>query len=136
VFFIEQEEVITRLQVQDESTSEFYRKIFLVVPILSCLAYPVLAPSSFGTTTLVLCVSSLLASAYTLWAMPPPSKQTVFVAPSPLEQYLPTLNAVLAGLLALGPVATKGQGAVTEGYFILYFLPAGKFADATLRSSF
>ncbi|KAL1633714.1 hypothetical protein SLS58_010978 [Diplodia intermedia] len=81
----EQEKLIAQLQTEDVARTDFYKKAFLALPALSLTLYlrPLLAPSSFAEfLTAVLAITSLAASAYTLYFIPlgnPPSSSSSFL---------------------------------------------------------
>ncbi|GME28066.1 hypothetical protein GTA08_BOTSDO01164 [Neofusicoccum parvum] len=69
----EQEKLITQIHKEDLAKTDFYKKAFLALPALSLALYlrPFFAPSSFSEfLTAALAVTSLAASAYTLYFIP------------------------------------------------------------------
>jgi hypothetical protein len=123
---IEQEELITRLQEQDTTATDLYRKIFVGAPILACFTYPFTAPVDFGIMTTMLCLSSLLYSAYALWTMPISTQQLLELDSGPVATHLPLLNSVLAGILVVGSLV-KGNGVIVDSNFILSALPGREY---------
>ncbi|RDA87199.1 hypothetical protein CP532_2520 [Ophiocordyceps camponoti-leonardi (nom. inval.)] len=109
----EQEAVIFRLVEANASRNRLFLKILLALPLLASVPYITLLPSLLA----LLSITSLLATAYLLYLLPPHetgippldrwaslSRQRHPLAPSyksPLETYLPSLNAVAAALLVL-----------------------------------
>jgi hypothetical protein len=65
----------------------------------------------------------------------PTSKQSPLVAKGPVEKYGQVLNTVLAALLAVGPVLTRGQQAVEEGALLLSILPACELYDSRVTNA-
>ncbi|KAB2575074.1 hypothetical protein BFW01_g8314 [Lasiodiplodia theobromae] len=143
----EQEKLITELQTEDVAKTEFYKKAFLALPALSLILYlrPLFASSSFAEfLTAVLAVTSLAASAYTLYFIPlgnPPSSSflparaqvssgsavrrgyemalrtlgTGGVDDGPVEKFLPLLNLALCLVVWLKSRTAKDEVAGWEG---------------------
>jgi hypothetical protein len=68
-----QEALLTTLQSQDEATSSLYRRLFLVLPVSTSLAYvPAFAWASGATETFVALLSVVVPAlaAWILWAYP------------------------------------------------------------------
>lgn len=141
----EQEKLITQIQTDDVAKTEFYKKAFLALPALSLILYlrPLIAPSSFSEfLTAALALTSLAASAYTLYFVPlgnPPSSlhgrvsigegsgPTVLdkllrilgtggVDDGPVERFLPLLNMALCLVVWLESLAAKAKVEGWEGY--------------------
>jgi hypothetical protein len=101
----EQEKVISSLATQDAAQTDLYLKIFLVLPVLTAALY---IPALFTVTSrrdfaqIAFCISSLLSTALTLFRHGPiASFAELFGDASSSAFYVPALNAVLSGLLAL-----------------------------------
>lgn len=120
----EQEEVITNLRTRDEDSTQFYRKVFLPLPILASLIY---LPSIFtfhatrrDVFIALLAISAMISTAWILWFFPPkmppradykgkrPMYAVQYQAEGPIEEYLPILTGALVVTLAMvGMLAWK-----------------------------
>ncbi|KAH7058591.1 hypothetical protein B0J12DRAFT_650832 [Macrophomina phaseolina] len=141
----EQEKLITQIEAEDGAKTDFYKKAFLALPALSLVLYlrPLLAPSSFSEfLTAALAITSLAASAYTLYFVPlgsppPPLPGRVSIGggsvprgldrvlgilgtgsvdDGPVERFLPLLNLALCLVVWLESLAAKAKVEGWEGY--------------------
>lgn len=116
-----QERLIEDLRTASVASGIFYRKLFLLVPLVASL-FSLYTFLTERRLTSLLSLSSLVCTAYTLHYMPlsPQDKKgktamyKVNAAKSPLEAYLPLLNAGMAGLLMIAAAVSwrRGQGEV------------------------
>jgi hypothetical protein len=130
-----QDALLTSLKTQDDAKNALYRKLYLVIP-LSAATYFFLtlftAASARQRLIALLSLSSLLCTAYILHFMPLQTPDTkgkravyqVQSLSSPIEQYLPYLNAALAGLMLLSAGGSWRRGAVDDAW--KEALPASK----------
>lgn len=104
-FLAEQEKVISDLSTKDAAQTDLFRKIFLLLPVLAALPYiPGLfspqSPRTFAQS--LFCISSLLATAFTLFRHGPIlNVAALFSDAASPAFYIPALNAGLSGILAL-----------------------------------
>lgn len=112
-----QEQLIDELRARSKASDAFYRKLFLVVPLIAGI-FSLYTFLTERRITSLLSLSSLVCTAYTLHYMPlkPEDKKgktamyKVHAAKSPLEQYLPILNAGMVGLLTIAAVVSWKRG--------------------------
>ena len=131
----EQDELISDLYAYDSDSTTFYTRLFTALLLLIAfieLVHFVTSPSLRP----LLATSSLLATAYVLFAIPlPPASAAPGILdalvlggePTPLRRYLVPLNGTLAAVLALGGTVNWTRDAV-EGVFAI--LPLGKAAES------
>ncbi|KAM0335243.1 hypothetical protein ACHAQA_000287 [Verticillium albo-atrum] len=134
----EQETLIASLAAENTSRNATFRLLLLPLPVVSLLPYLLAFPPSFPT---LLAITSLLATAYLLYAQPPDktglrvvddwvqpaaaqrAKQRRGAAPfvleekGPLDIYLPILNLGLSAVVALMGTFTKGREGGLLGYW-------------------
>ncbi|OQO02801.1 hypothetical protein B0A48_11084 [Cryoendolithus antarcticus] len=120
-----QEALLDSLRDQDDARSQLYLRVYLVVPIIAALYYLfAMFTSSTARQTLisVLSLSSLLCTISILYFIPigaaiGKGKKPLYlveVEKSPMEKYLPALNAALSGLLCLSALASWRRGAIED----------------------
>ncbi|CZT20631.1 uncharacterized protein RCC_06489 [Ramularia collo-cygni] len=112
-----QERLIETLRTTSAASDAFYRKLFLILPLGAALfsMYTFLIERRL---TALLSLSSLACTAYTLHYLPlsPQDKKgktamyKVNAAKSPIEQYLPILNAGMVGLLVIAGTVSWMRG--------------------------
>ncbi|ROT40249.1 hypothetical protein SODALDRAFT_348534 [Sodiomyces alkalinus F11] len=141
----EQEALIRRLAAENAARDIQFQRLLLALPLLSAIPFLVVDPFSSSSW---LALSSLLSTAYLLYALPPAETGIPFLdavvsprktalraqrraaaAPflplsdkSPLEAYLPYLNLALCALAALSSALSSGK-AKPEGLIKLGYLP-------------
>jgi len=156
----EQETLISSLQTENAARNTLYVRIFLALPILSSLAY--LPSLTKPSTTLIslLSISSLLSTAWILYALPPgktgialldavtapkqpsPASSTSRTIPmaeddSPVTKYLPYLNLVLSGLIAVLAMFTSARARSREnGWTVLGNLPVAMYMVVLMAKVF
>jgi len=139
----EQEHLIYTLQRENATRNTLYVRIFLALPILSSLAY---LPSLINpSTTLIslLSITSLLSTAWILYALPTGKTGIAFLdavtAPkqpssaysvrrtipmaeddSPVMKYLPYLNFVLSGLIAVLAVFISARARSRDNRWMVF----------------
>jgi hypothetical protein len=130
-----QERLIEDLRTTSAASSIFYRKLFLVLP-LSAALFALYTFLTERRLTALLSLSSLACTAYILHYMPlkPADKKgktamyKVNIAKSPLEQFLPILNAGMVALLTIAVVVSWKRGqqevAVREGLAVIVWVVA------------
>jgi hypothetical protein len=123
----EQEELITRLKTLDSSTIDAYQTLFFFITIVCILPYFVFLPGFYLS---LLAISSIAASGYTLH-LPIPGYEggalwaNNLLPNSPINKFLPLLNAVLATVIALPSFTTKVSS--SHQLLILHLLPICKY---------
>lgn len=140
-----QEELISTLRTRDETTSLFYRRAFLALPLLAIIAY---IPTSIASSRVVLfdllSITSLLSTAYILHFIPPKQKQPpdpkgkrpLYLMrgqdDGPINQYLPWLDGALGAFIALLGLLSWRKGAIDAGDTWRAVLPGIIFAVVML----
>ncbi|KAM4060627.1 hypothetical protein HRG_001823 [Hirsutella rhossiliensis] len=144
----EQEDVIARLAAENTARNARFRRLLVALPLLAALPYLPLLVRPRVSLLALLALTSLSATAYLLHRLPPhltgiaPLDAWTRVAPSrdaraalrprpplptahgsPLETYLPYLNAGLAAVLVLMGMLT-GRGTGSFGWVGVGNLPA------------
>ncbi|KAG8631696.1 hypothetical protein KVT40_000836 [Elsinoe batatas] len=137
----QQEAIITSLRTQNENSIKLYRTIFTALPVLIAaffLPSLVVPGKRRGGLTALLSISNLLCSAYTIYFLPAHKgevptgvggrRQRALLAEmeTPVALYLPILNGVLAGVLALFGVVLWRKGDVVGGLWGV--VPAAVYA--------
>ncbi|KAK3111419.1 hypothetical protein LTR53_013371 [Teratosphaeriaceae sp. CCFEE 6253] len=134
-----QEQLISELSAADAQRNELYRRVFLAVPLLAALyfvyAFAFSSKTAQQRLIALLSMSSLLCTAYILHFMPlqAPARKgktpmyKLDAAKGPVEQYLATLNAALAGVLLLAAGLDWRRSALERAY--REALPAIVFAS-------
>lgn len=118
------------------------QKIFLMVPLVLCLPYMPILVASRSTYQMrllvVLSITSLLCTAYTLKYIPLPKKDRkgkrpvrahvgLFDEHGPLRRYLGWLNGAIGALLCLAAWSRRGNDAAgDDGWWVLWLVPGGK----------
>ncbi|KAF2155630.1 hypothetical protein K461DRAFT_78533 [Myriangium duriaei CBS 260.36] len=110
-----QSALIADLAAQDARSAAIYRIAFTALPAVAALLFLPSLLARGSRLTSLLAVSSLLASAWTVWRVPLPPREDrkgkrVAVEPGPVERYLPSLNGGLAGVLGLYGFVAWGRG--------------------------
>jgi hypothetical protein len=144
----EQEQLLTKLRKSESSTNSFYTAIFTGLPCVVTL--PFLWYLSLSTTRpmallCLLSITSLASSAYVMYFVPvshtagaSSSSASSSVArtaqrpvlpvaggeESPVNQYLPYLNAFICALLLLASWGYSSRTDVPEGLWLFLLLPA------------
>ena len=111
--------LIADLRAHDARMAALYRGAFTALPLLAALLFvPAVLRDSRGT---LLAVSSLLASAWTVWGVEAPRPAGVRKGEAgPVDRYLPVLNGVLAGVLGIrGVVVWRGGDGVAGGWGVV-----------------
>lgn len=107
----EQDKLISSLTSKDAAQTELYLKIFLVLPAITAIFYiPSLlsTPSARLFAQSLFCISSLSSTALTLFRQGPlHDLRELSGNSSDALSYMPLLNAVLSGVLALQSVVSK-----------------------------
>jgi len=131
----EQEELIKTFVENDATKTEAYKKAFLALPVLSLFLYipTLLHPTTTNFLPTILSFTSLSCTIYILYTIPSrptssqpkPSSTFLQTTPpqSPLEKYLPHLNATLCIVLLLAAWRAKLAGAEREEEMYLSILP-------------
>ncbi|GAM82866.1 hypothetical protein ANO11243_008520 [Dothideomycetidae sp. 11243] len=96
----QQAALIADLRAADRRAALQYRYIFTALPLLAACVVLLAAP---GWRLAILGASSLLASAWTVWGVPVDGD-------GPLEEWLPRLNGLLAGLLGVAGLVAWSKG--------------------------
>ncbi|KAK6417835.1 hypothetical protein LTR95_017273 [Oleoguttula sp. CCFEE 5521] len=120
-----QEALLSSLRDQDNARSQLYLQVYLVVPIIAALYYlyaMFTASTARQTLISVLSLSSLLCTIGILYLIPigaaiGKGKKPLYrveAEKSPVERYLPTLNAALAGMLCLSAIASWRRGMMED----------------------
>jgi hypothetical protein len=126
----EQDQLISSLQESDSSSTLIYKRVFLIVPLLSILLYIIFAP---GLILSILCISSLLATAYALEKLPLPESHLTWrdllhipheAYDGPVQRFFIPLNGALAGIIAFGGYIGRGRGNTQQ--LVLSILPMCK----------
>lgn len=112
-----QERLIETLRTTSAASDAFYRKLFLVLPLVAAL-FSLYTFLTERRLTALLSLSSLACTAYTLHYMPlsPKDKKgktamyKVNAAKGPIEQYLPLMNVGMVGLLSLAAMVHWRRG--------------------------
>ncbi|KAI9819417.1 MAG: hypothetical protein M1832_003980 [Thelocarpon impressellum] len=133
----EQDRLITALRAENESRNGLYTRVLLALALLCALPYvPALLHSLLIA---VLALTSLACTAYTLAFMPssasaPPFATAAAAAAyaSPVERWLPVLNAILCGLVALTSSVRGSGGRGGEGGAWMAFVPGVLYAAVLL----
>jgi hypothetical protein len=133
------------LRAKEASTNAQYTMVFSVLPLMVTLPflwYLALSTSRPMALMCLLSVTSLVSSAYTMYFVPAtdpaaghqqrrPSSRHKNKIPvlnatdtSPVNQYLPYLNAAIASLLVLASLAYRSRTDVPEGLWLFLLLPA------------
>ena len=141
----EQEKLIDTIQKEDASQNAQIILVFSILPLTVVLPFFLFVLSANANRShrllCVLSISSLLASGYTMRFVPLPkdnvkrSRKTnqrlgvrVPESDGPIEEYLPVLNGVLSGLLAVAGVMLRGRHDHVEGlasiFWVFLFVPA------------
>ncbi|MCJ1355128.1 MAG: hypothetical protein MMC33_005119 [Icmadophila ericetorum] len=131
----EQEKLIQKLRAEDEEQNDEWTRRFFSVPMGSMMTYiPALLFFTNRPAQLlsVCCVTSLICTAYILFIPNTKSRPTSYTDRtkwekpelSPLQKYLPWLNAVLAGVLACYALPVKWKNETHDGFWLLCALPA------------
>jgi hypothetical protein len=139
----EQDTLISTLRATDTSTTAFYQRLFLLVPLAALLPYffPHFFPTTNPQATLpthswwsvnVPCVTSILVSAYMLVRLPLPGAQLGWAdwvgivrnaGDSPIARVGP-FNALLVVVVSLRGYVLYARG---QGSWLLGMLPLCKF---------
>lgn len=132
----DQETLISSLTTNDKTTTSFYRRAFVPLPLVSLLLYlpAIFAPSSSRAFFIAsLSLTSLVGTAWILYYLPlegeeddAQKKKPVLWkgdARGPVERYIVALNGALSGLLALVAVSAWRRGLVND--FWTGVLPGG-----------
>ena len=123
----QQDKLIEDLQQQDADKTTLYNNIFQGVPLSAALFFLhtfVLANTSRQRLIALLAISSLLCTSYALRFMPirapdKKGKKAVYRAEAehtPVEKYLLSLNAALAGLLLISATASWRRDAREDAW--------------------
>ena len=108
------------------------------MPVLSAMAYiPTLIRSGLIQAKLVslICITSLIATAYILAFIPKSSPQSLNQAKSkrhlepesgPVHRYFSYLNGALSLVCALNSIMFRDKTGVHDGFWVLCLLPAGR----------
>ena len=108
------------------------------MPSLSAMAYiPTLIRSRLIQAKLVslLCITSLIATAYILAFIPKSSPQSLNLVKSkrhlepesgPIQRYISYLNSALSLVCALNSIIFRDKTGVHDGFWVLCLLPVGR----------
>ena len=148
----EQEHLLTRLRASESSTNAQYTLIFTALPLvvtLPFLWYLTLSTSKSMALLCLLSITSLASSSYIMFFVPVSTSTSPSVAErsappnsraeaarrkfalsdqSPINQYLPYLNASIDALLFLASMAYRRRTNVPEGLWLFLLLPGVMFA--------
>ncbi|KAI1630038.1 hypothetical protein EDD37DRAFT_645763 [Exophiala viscosa] len=149
----EQEHLLTKLRASESSTNAQYTLIFTALPLIVTLPFLWYLTLSTSRTMALLCllsITSLASSSYIMFFVPTSTSQSPSVAErsapnlgsraeaarrkftlsdqSPINQYLPYLNASIDALLFLASMAYRSRTNVPEGLWLFLLLPAVMFA--------
>ncbi|GAO48583.1 hypothetical protein SAICODRAFT_6533 [Saitoella complicata NRRL Y-17804] len=116
----EQEALITKLRAQDEAQNTLYRKAFALIILALCPIFLMALPTGVGALPILLSITSLSLTSYTLLSLPLHAQQTPF----PLS-YLPFLNLTLSLLAAVnGGIKSRVlRGGVDEVSWVVWYIP-------------
>ncbi|KAK7920373.1 hypothetical protein PG985_008395 [Apiospora marii] len=157
----EQEELIESLAAQNRARNSQFRLFLLALPILSTVPYllSLVQPGRLNTLVAMLALTSLGSTAWMLHALPPgetgvpaldrwvkgvsgqqkdggargrSAMLDVMQRKSPLEVYMPYLNAGLCGVLVMTGLVSKDHGPQQWGHVGLGNLPAVVYAVVLL----
>ncbi|KAI1616406.1 hypothetical protein EDD36DRAFT_134533 [Exophiala viscosa] len=148
----EQEHLLTKLRASESSTNAQYTLIFTALPLIVTLPflwYLTLSTSRSMALLCLLSITSLASSSYIMLFVPTSPSQSPSVAErsappnsraeaarrkftlsdqSPINQYLPYLNASIDALLFLASMAYRSRTNVPGGLWLFLLLPAVMFA--------
>ncbi|OCT51611.1 hypothetical protein CLCR_09062 [Cladophialophora carrionii] len=152
----EQEHLLQNLQASETSTNEIYTTVFTCLPLVILMPFLWYLSRSTSGTMVLLCllgITSLISSAYIMYMVPVStplgslsnlpriassaqqrrnysSSQTSFLLTSdqsPINQYLPYLNAFICALLFLASWGYWSRSDVPEGLWLFLLLPGVVF---------
>lgn len=129
-----QERLISELQATDAEKNDLYRKAFVFIPLLAALFFAyafIVALTARQRVLSLLGLSSLLCTAYILQSIPIQSlerkgKRPIYqveAGQGPVERYIVSLNAALAGLMLLAAALSWRRGLHEDAW--QKALPAG-----------
>ncbi|EXJ58624.1 hypothetical protein A1O7_06051 [Cladophialophora yegresii CBS 114405] len=143
----EQEHLLQNLQASETSTNEIYTTVFTCLPLVIVLPFLWYLFRSTSGTMVLLCllgITSLVSSAYIMYMVPVSTtlgslsnltriarrdysgSRTSFLLTSdqsPINQYLPYLNAFICALLFLASWGYLSRSDVPEGLWLFLLLP-------------
>ncbi|KAK7978312.1 hypothetical protein PG988_005802 [Apiospora saccharicola] len=142
----EQEELIESLAAQNRARNSQFRLFLLALPILSTVPYLIslVQPGKLNTLVAMLALTSLGSTAWMLHTLPPgetgvpaldrsaSAMLDVMQKKSPLEVFMPYLNAGLCGVLVMTGFVSKAHAPQQWGHVGLGNLPAVVYAVVLL----
>ena len=130
--------VINHFQCMPLISSDKMQRVFLVIPLISAVAFlPSLLSASSTQRKFIalLSISSLLCTAYILFFQPKSEatgkRMNTRAPPGPLLQHGPYLNGVLSLLIGLSSLMMDDKAMDHDGFWLLCLLPVGKYLSHT-----